>query len=487
MSGLIALRDYQDDLINRSRPALSQHKRIVIQSPTGTGKTAISVTIMAAIKANKKTCYFLVNQKELLDQTSGALWRQRVEHGMIAAGKMKTPHLIQVATIQTLTNRLDQYPEPDLIVIDECHTATSPSYLRVIEEAYPNSLVIGLSATPQRTDGKALGLVFNHIIKAPQISWFIEREYLCDYRLIGTPIGLEQTEFKRKGQDFDQSETEQAMDKPKITGNAVDHWIRHGNGQRNVVMCTSIKHAEHVRDTYLERGIPAECIEGSLSGPQRKAMLDRFRNGETKVITNVQLLVVGVDIPNIAIIQWLRPTGSLIVWMQGNGRGFRMSDGKEYLTIFDHVGNWQRHGLPDQDRDWTLEGTKGKGKKGSNEADINIAQCKKCFHVFKKPQTNCPACGVELEAKMRVLEEVEGDLVEIKREEIKLLKKQNRIEQGMSQTIDELVALGVRRGIKKPAAWAAITLAGRHKKKPSPQDFRAANEALIAIREEIAQ
>lgn len=486
MSGLMINRDYQDDLINRARPALKEHKRIVIQSPTGTGKTAISVTIMAAIKANKKTCYFLVNQKELLDQTSGALWRQKVEHGMIAAGKMKTPHLIQVATIQTLTNRLDQYPEPDLIVIDECHTATSPSYLRVIEEAYPNSLVIGLSATPQRTDGKALGLVFNHIIKAPQIRWFIERSYLCDYRLIGTPIGLEQTEFKRKGQDFDQSETEQAMDKPKITGNAVDHWIKHGNGGRCVVMCTSIKHAEHVRDTYIERGIPSECIEGSLSGPQRKAMLDRFREGVTKVITNVQLLVVGVDIPNIAIIQWLRPTGSLIVWMQGNGRGFRVSDDKPHLTIFDHVGNWQRHGLPDQDRDWSLEGSKGRGRGVNEEADVNAAQCKKCKGVFRRPKTHCPYCKVPLESKMNTIEEVEGDLVEIRREEVKLLKKQNRIEQGMSNTIEELVALGLRRGIKKPAAWAAITLASRTKQKPTSEDFNNARLVLSKLREELA-
>lgn len=487
MSELI-LRDYQDDLLNRARPSLQKNKRVLIQSPTGTGKTALTVFMMDTARARGKSSIFIVHQKELLEQTSGALWKQKLAHGMIASGKSKTPLPVQVASVQTLVNRTGDYKEPDLIIIDEAHRATASSYQKILE-AWPNAFVLGLSATPQRTDKKGLDIIFNDMIKAPPIEWFIDQGYLCDYTLIAPPIGIEQETFKKKGNDFDQSEIERATDKPKITGDAINTYKQHAYGRRCVVMCCSVKHAQHVADQYNESGIPAACIEGSQTTQERNKIIEDFRSGDLMVITNVQLLIEGLDIPLISCVQWLRPTASIIVFMQGNGRGFRPKGEHadfDDLLIIDHVKNWERHGLPDQDREWTLEGEKTGNRKGDNEPNIMVRECKKCHKVGRKATaTHCPYCGEPYEVRARNIEEEEGELVEIRKAEITLEKKKNRIEQGRAQTIEDLIKLGITRGIKKPAAWAAITLAGRKKQRPSSADFSEANKALIKIRSEL--
>lgn len=256
-------------------------------------------------------------------------------------------------------------------------------------------------------------------------------------------------------------------------------------------MCCSIKHAQHVADQYNASGIPATSIEGSQDAKERKKIIEDFREGRLLVITNVQLLIEGVDIPLISCVQWLRPTASLIVFMQGNGRGFRpKGDNADFddLLIIDHVKNWERHGLPDEDREWTLEGEKKGNKKGDNEANVMVRECKKCHKVGRKATAIlCPYCGEPYEVRARKIEEVEGELVEIRKAEITLEKKKNRMEQGQAQTIEDLIRLGIKRGIKKPSAWAAITLAGRRKSRPSKDEFMAANKALIKIRGELAK
>jgi superfamily II DNA or RNA helicase len=192
------------------------------------------------------------------------------------------------------------------------------------------------------------------------------------------------------------------------------------------------------------------------------------------VICNVQLLIEGVDIPGIEVVQWLRPTQSIIVFMQGNGRGLRPCEGKEKLIILDHVGNVARHGLPCEDREWSLEGKKkGKRSKQDEEQDIKIVTCKKCFHTFLPGPKECPKCQAPIEYKQgRLIEEKAGELQKL---EIAQVKKQARIEQGQSKTLKDLVALGIRRGMKKAPQWAAITMSARAKRKPTQADF---NEAM---------
>lgn len=465
---MLTLRPYQQKLVDDARDALRNHRSILLQSPTGSGKTAMLVMMMESAAKRGKRAFFLVHQTELLQQTSQALWAQKLEHGMIAPSKRKSLLPVQVASVQTLVRRLDQYDSPDMIIIDECHRAAANTYRKVLE-AYPKAMVIGLTATPERTDGKGLGDLFDTIIEGPTIQQLIKANYLCDYELISPRTAIDLSSVRRRGGDYDAEQAVAAVDKPTITGDAVAAYKQFANGVRCVVMCITIKHAEHVSESYRAAGVAAEVIKGDMLKTERCEVLERFKSGETKVLCNVELMVVGVDIPSIEAIQWLRPTQSLIVFMQGNGRGFRPAKGKKRLIILDQVKNWERHGLPCDNREWSLDGKKDRQRKAQEDPSLHVQQCAECFHVFRKGPTHCPGCGDELPARGRAeLEVVDGELEKI---DIEHARRERRKEQGQARTLRELVELGVARGMNRPAQWAAITSAARRGGKPTPADF----------------
>ena len=478
---MLILRPYQQQLVDDTRQALKQFSSVLMQAPTGAGKTAITVYMMGRAAEMNKRAMFLVHQNELLFQTSKALWKQKLQHGVIASGKAKSKMLAQVASVQTLVRRLDQYQEPDLIIIDECHRSQSVTYQKIID-AYPNALVIGLTATPERTDKKGLGDTYQTMVCGPTIPQLISAGYLSDYEILAPPCVASLSGVKTRMGDYDKKELEATMDKPTITGDAVATYKKHAAGKRCVVMCVSIKHAQHVTENYSAAGVKAEMIEGSMTTAQRESVLNRFRSGETLIICNVQLLIEGVDIPSIEVVQWLRPTQSLIIWMQGNGRGLRPFEGKEKLLIMDHVGNWKKHGLPDDVREWSLEGDKkGKRKKKDEDPELHIQQCKACYHVFRAGVDTCPSCGKPVERKTAAaIQVIEGELERVNIENERKRQKQS---QGMARSIEDLVRVGVERGLNRPAQWSAITYAGRQKRKPRPDEFEAARRALRAIKE----
>lgn len=463
----LVLRPYQEAVIDDTRQALRQYHSVLMQGPTGMGKTAITVFMMGRAAAQGKRAYFLVHQNELLSQTSRALWKQQLEHGMIASGKARSTLPAQVASVQTLVRRMDQYKEPDLLIIDEAHRAAAKTYQTIIER-WPNALVIGLTATPQRTDGKPLDVMFETLVMGPSIRELMDGGYLCDYEIYAPPIGIDVSTVKRKMGDFDTKELETVVDKKSITGDAVAHYKTHASGKRCVVMCVSIKHAQHVAEQYLAAGVSAGVIEGTMTGVQRDKMLSDFAGGSLMVICNVQLLVEGVDIPMIEVVQWLRPTQSLVVWMQGNGRGLRPADGKSGLIIFDHVGNCLRHGLPDDDREWSLEGREKGKRKAAAEDEVKIKQCGSCYAVFRPGPQECPSCGAPVAGAQRELEVVDGELQKVDKLAI---RKEQKKEQGQARTLDDLVALGLRRKMARADAWAAITFAARTGRKPTGAEY----------------
>lgn len=474
------LRPYQEQLIDRTREALTSNHAVLLQAPTGAGKTAITVYMMQRAAERGKRSMFIVHQNELLRQTSGALWKQKLEHGMIASGKRLSKMPAQVASVQTLVRRLELYQEPDLIIIDEAHRSAASTYRKVLK-AYPNAKVIGLTATPQRTDGKGLGDTYQAIVQGPTISQLIKAGYLCDYEIFAPPSALDMSGVKTSMGDYDKAQTEIMIDKPTITGDAVAHYKRYAMGKRMVVMCVSIKHGTHVTEQYNNAGICAGLIEGKMTDREREKMLNDFAAGHLLVLVNVQLMIEGVDIPAIEAIQWLRPTKSLIIWMQGNGRGLRPMQGKEKLLIFDHVGNWHIHGLPDDDREWSLEGrTVKERKKDEEEADLKIQQCMKCYHVFKSGPDECPSCGAPVERKSpREIEQEEGELEKV---DLDQQRRERKREQATARTLRDLVALGIRRGLNRPAEWAAHTVAARSGKKAGQAQFKEARDIYNQLR-----
>lgn len=478
MPSTLQLREYQHDLIDGVRYSMRTTKRNLMVAPTGAGKTALAVTMMAGARDRGLVSFFLVHQNELLAQTSRALWSQRLEHGIIKSGRVIDKNVrAYVASVQTLVRRLDSVPEPQLIIIDECHRSLAKSYTDIIER-WPNAYVVGLTATPQRTDGRGLGDVYDKIIEGPTIRTLMADGWLCDYELFAPPQLVDLASIPDTAGDFSKSALEEAMQTSSITGDAVDTYKRQAYGKRCVVMCATVNHAHYVADAYRAQNVTAEALEGKMTDSDRAAVLERFKSGQTKVVTNCQLLIEGFDLPAIEVVQWLRPTKSLIIWMQGNGRGLRPHDGKEKLILLDHVGNWARHGMPCTDRTWSLDSAK-RGKRSNSEPDMKVNNCSKCYAVFNSDLTACPYCGeVVPPSKVREIEQVDGDLVKVDKT---LVIKERKKEQGSARTLDELVMLGVRREMKAPAAWAAQVFAGRSGRKPTAVDFAQAKAVLLKM------
>lgn len=483
------LRPYQQQMIDETRDALRSCNSVLLQGPTGCGKTALTVSMMGTAAGRGKSSMFLVHRQELLDQTSRALWDQRLEHGMIASGKMMSRVPVNVASVQTLVRRLDKVDVPDLVVIDEAHRAAASTYSRIIEafkERNPAMKVVGLTASPQRTDGKGLKDLFETLVSGPTVRQLIDAGYLADYELLAPPSQADISAVKTRMGDYAKDDLEEAMDKPAIIGDAVSHYQAIAKGKRCAVFCVSRKHSRHVCEQYLSAGIPAEHVDGETPTAERKAIVARFVHGETLVLCSVELFIEGFDCPGIEVVQMLRPTQSVVVYLQAIGRALRPAPGKDRAIILDHVNNWERHGLPDDDREWSLEGKKkGKRKAQDEQPSLNVTQCPApCFTIFRKAEGACPKCGRAVDGGgRREMEVVDGEL---ERVDTDMLRKQRKKEQGAARTLRELVALGMRRGMNKPGAWAAITQAARQGRKPRPDEFNEARrlEAELMVESE---
>jgi len=369
---------------------------------------------------------------------------------------MQNPqHLIQIASIQTLARRLDKYQSPDVIVWDEAHHVAAKSWASVMA-TYPNAIHIGLSATPERLDGTGLSAYFDEIVRGPAVADLIEHGFLSKYRLFA-PSTMDTSGVHSKMGDFNIGELEHVADKPKITGDAITHYRRLCAGKRALVFCVSINHSMHVAAEFVRAGIRAEHVDSRSNSADRARVLRDYENGDFNVLCNVELFGEGLDIPGIRCAILLRPTQSRALYLQQIGRALRVCEGKEEAIILDHAGNSLRHGLPDQDYDWSLEGQK---KKRGKQAEVAVRQCPNCYAVIKI-QTRVCECGAALfVAKPRQIETKEGELAEV---DLMSVRREARKEQGTARTLDELIAIEHSRGYKP--GWAKYVFEARNRRR----------------------
>jgi len=454
------LRPYQQAAVDGVRDSFrAGRRRPLLVAPTGSGKTVIFSYITASAAAKGNRTLVLVHRAELLEQCHRALDSMDVPHGLIASGL--TPdrsHLTQIASVQTLVRRFDRVLAPDLIVIDEAHHATAGAWASVLAQ-YPNARVLGVTATPQRLDGKGLGQVFDDLIRGPEVTKLIDEGYLCK-PVYYAPKTVDLTGVHMVAGDYNRAEVAERMDRPTITGDAVIHYRKYAEGQPCIIFCTGIKHAEHVAQAFNASGYRFKVIDGTLAKEERARRVLDLSSGALQGLVSVDIVSEGFDLPCVSTAILLRPTASLSLHLQQIGRVLRPSPGKQRAVILDHVGNCRRHGLAEEVRDWSLDGIRKRGKRGPQDDVADTRQCPECFAVHT-PSPQCPQCLHIYEIKDRIPDVVDGELEELKaREAIRGRKR----EQGTAQTLEDLIRVGKARGMKNPYGWAHNVFKARQKK-----------------------
>ena len=453
------LRDYQELAIEAVRDSYrAGHRRTLLVSPTGSGKTVIFSYVAAGVAKNGKRVLIIAHRRELLKQISAALTKAGVKHSMLVSTSRGIPtRNVVVASVFTLANRLKHFPAPDLIVGDEAHHFTPDSSWGKVVSAFPKALVLGVTATPERLDGKGLGSLFDDMVLGPTVAELTEQEYLSPADVYA-PSRPDMSGIHTRMGDYVKSELEQAMDKPSITGSAVAHYSKLTPGKKAIAFCVSVKHARDVAEDFRRAGYAAFHIDGGMKEAERDQVLKDFESGKIQVLTSCDLVSEGFDLPAVEVAILLRPTQSLSLYLQQCGRAIRPSPGKEKTYIFDHAGNTARHGFIDEPRDWTLNGDIIKKRRAeAKEKPADIRTCPECF-AMHPPTPACQKCGHIYKVKSRKIQHIDGELVQLSHAgEAKAAME----ERDWKRRFDVLTAVGRKRGYKQPKQWAFNVICGQ--------------------------
>lgn len=446
-------------MVDRLRASLQAgHRAPLLCAPCGSGKTVMFCFFAQSAKQRGKRILILAHRSELLDQISQTLHSFNLRHGFIAPGRLHNREHVQVGSVFSVARRLQQMPKPDLIIIDEAHHAIARSTFGKVLQYWPQAYRIGVTATPQRLSGEPLSDMFDDLIVGPSVADLTELGALAPYKLFA-PSTINTNDIHIRGGDYAKNELTKAADKPTITGDAVNHYLRIANGKRAIAFCCSIEHARHVSNQFNTQEIGSCSIDGNLAPEIRSGIIRDFREGRIKVLTSCDLISEGFDLPAIEVAILLRPTASLALHIQQWGRALRPYSGKAHAIILDHAGNTLRHGFPDDPREWTLEGRRNAKK--ISAPSVQIRTCPKCFAAMRSSIVKCIHCGYEFPIEARSIMTIEGRLEEVDRQAI---WRQRMQEQGHGKTLEDLIALGKKRGYKQPWAWAHHIMKARETK-----------------------
>ena len=395
----MGLRQYQIKSINELREAIrSGHRRLILQAPTGSGKTQCACEIIRLAEAMGKRTLFVTHLRELILQGARKLREYGINPGVIMAGEEPAQErLTQVASIQTIwarafrRTRMD-LPGADIVIIDEAHASASNSYQKLIQ-SYPGAIILGLTATPIRSDGKGLGDTYTHMVRTASVRELTEQGFLVPLNYF-SPSVPDLTGVKVTAGDYNKGQLEKAMDKVKLVGDVVENWARIADNRPTVVFASGVRHSIHIRDAFLAAGIPAVHLDASTPKDARECIIERFNAGEVQVLCNVGVLKEGSDIPRLACCVLARPTKSLGCYIQMVGRVMRPFPGKKDAQMIDHSGCFYEHGRIADHEDWVLErGTgmrdRAAAKKKAKGKEITCSSCKFVYHGYEF----CPNCG----------------------------------------------------------------------------------------------
>lgn len=364
------LRDYQRDMIDRCRTAYGSGARApLVVVPTGGGKTVIGSYATAGAVDRGGRVLWLAHRRELIDQAAARMVRPT---GRVMAGRpVDASAPIQVASVDTLQARGD-LPDADLVVVDEAHHATA-NKIRTILERYPRARLLGLTATPQRSDGTALGDVFDALVEGPTVAEMIAAGHLVEVDVVGP-----------------------ADPGKALALDPVQAWLRYADGRPGFVFARTVKQSQEISAALQMAGVVAAHVDGTTAKGARDRTVELFRRGAIDVLSSVGVFTEGTDLPRAAVILLARGCDHVGTYLQMVGRGLRPAPGKGRALVVDLLGSVHKHGLPDDPRVWSLE---GRAVRDARDEVPALTQCLGCGAVWRSGARRvCGRCGWEMPA-----------------------------------------------------------------------------------------
>ncbi len=376
------LRKYQTELIEKCREEYRKGcKAPCIVLPCGGGKSVIVAEMARCATEKGNQVLFLVHRRELVEQIKRTFEWWGVDM-----------NLCDVMMVQTANRHIAQIRPPKLIITDEGHHSKAVTY-RKIYDAFPDAKRIGVTATPIRLDGSGLGDVNDSLVVGVSAKWLIEHKFLAPYDYYAPAIA-DLSGLKVVRGEFETGSIEKVLMKSAIYGDVISHYRKLADGKQAICYCVSVVHSKAMAKAFRSAGILAVHIDGTTPKNERDSVISAFRDGRITILCNVDLISEGFDVPDCECAILLRPTQSLTLYIQQSMRCMRYKDNKR-AVIIDHVGNYARFGMPDADREWSLQG-QHKSEKNRTDKEISVLQCPECFYTFVPPENEekiCPSCG----------------------------------------------------------------------------------------------
>lgn len=362
------LRSYQKECLDNVYHSLKKgNKCIVVQSPPRTGKTVIMAEIARRTTAKGNRILFIVHRKEIVDQVKRTFAEQNVK-----------AEFCQIGMVQTFTRNIGKLAKPDVILVDEAHHALAKTYVKVLD-AFPEAVKLLFTATPVRMGRIQLDQIATDLVEGKQIQELMDTGFLAPFRYFARKKIDDDKLKKSSTGDFTVGSMTDAIEKG-IYQAVVNEYRKRVDGQQAVVYWFSVETAKLCAQAFKNAGISAEEIDGDTPPDVRDRIVDDFRDGKVKILTNVNLFTEGIDLPNVDCVIMARPTQSLALFLQFAMRCLNPRDGKT-ATIIDMVGNWERHGLPSEERDWS-EMMHTKERRQKNVDGPTVCQCPECMAVW---------------------------------------------------------------------------------------------------------
>lgn len=424
------LRPKQEAAIRMLRQSLSSgHRRPMLQSPTGSGKTVIAGSIINGAQAKGKRVIFCVPTIDLVDQTLTSFFNDGIyDVGVIQADHPSTNFAspVQIACTPSLARR--NLPKADLVIIDEAHRHFDFYERWMNMDEWKNVPFIGMSATPWR---KGLGKFYDDLIIGATIQELIDDKLLSEFRVFAPPAESKPDldEIKVVAGDYHEGELSKEMQKPKLVADVVTTWLAKGQNLPTLCFAVDRAHANKLRSEFEKAGVSTGYIDSYTERNERNALRQQFQEGRVKVICNVGCMTTGTDL-DVRCLILARPTRSEALYVQIIGRALRIAEGKEYATILDHSDTTARLGfVTDIHYDELDDGSSKRSKSKKKERDPNREplprECLACGCLRPEGVRKCPSCGFESMRPSKIVH-ADGELREVTPSKVKYTKQQKQ-------------------------------------------------------------